>query len=997
MDINFDIKGARQAGASDKDISDYFKSKYSVDFDVEGARKAGASDDDILGYINTTYSQKKSQNETTSGSKEATLKDGERQLEPSTVSGTKGEVEVTKEVIAPINLPTSYTSDRSNYKDLKDGGKYKLLHGGKPVVGTWDAANERFIKDKLIDYTPKEKAGEGFIEKASRLTGVKVLGGQLVKTDSTKPPKETEEEAFARATAEAEEIEKDVVKKVLNADYLTSYPQLQQLQQLKNQLELAPENKKAEISAKINELRVKKLDSDEFVGTRLKGDEEVYQNFMPAPRVGEELVPTTKDGLLKLPKTDMTIGEAYDEVVNDGEYVADATQEIQNLQQNLIDFKVSKLPEVDRKELDALRGTAEYDEAVTKKLAESEEVSNWFIAGAFGLKDKIDAIIRIGEGIGVDDEEAKAQAIRNIKRQEIFGIKPKTFGAEIANSVGGMLPDIAAGAIYAPAMPMSIMSTMYPDFIDASVYEDYVNGRPIDMNKARKYATASTIAQGGLLMGAGKIGSHGLKIVGETNLVRSLELMTEMAKRGGKDAVLFGTLGHLMQNKINKAFKLAENDDYLKQSLHMAVIGMLFAFKEGSGKVIKLPNKAASEVDYLASYLPRDYTQKQVEQFVQMGKITASEGEAVLKKLDDYRLINAEFNDGLTQSELENIYPLWLQKMELKKSLVGQTSEMASHINGQIKDLDRKILIASRLPLTSEEKLEKQNLTIAEATGKPFDKYRLDYLNKRAEKYKEKQAELKAEEDEYKAKQELAKKAEEAKKVAETKQEEETAPEIKTEKEITLFKGQMGKLNADGTKRTAHPNAEGFFASESEDTAKRYSGEDAPQKITLPKGVTIEEVQVADRNKPMSEIRREEENLINKSKAQVVVLKTIDAKGEEVQYIVKDKTLLEGKATPSDIKSTTEPTQEVVEQTTTVEPIKETPKTETKVEEKSIFETYEETKGASKRDKVLEKYAKENPEKAQRVREIIDNFEAIKQTLTKLSDEGKITNLKIEC
>jgi polyhydroxyalkanoate synthesis regulator phasin len=233
--------------------------------------------------------------------------------------------------------------------------------------------------------------------------------------------------------------------------------------------------------------------------------------------------------------------------------------------------------------------------------------------------------------------------------------------------------------------------------------------------------------------------------------------------------------------------------------------------------------------------------------------------------------------------------------------------------------------------------------------------------------------------------------------VAEAGQEGATVPKVKTEKEITLFKGQMGKLNADGTKRTAHPNAEGFFASESEDTAKRYSGEDAPQKITLPKGVTIEEVQVADRNKPMSEIRREEENLINKSKAQVVVLKTIDAKGEEVQYIVKDKTLLEGKATPSDIKSTTEPTQEVVEQTTTVEPIKETPKTETKVEEKSIFETYEETKGASKRDKVLEKYAKENPEKAQRVREIIDNFEAIKQTLTKLSDEGKITNLKIEC
>jgi hypothetical protein len=67
------------------------------------------------------------------------------------------------------------------------------------------------------------------------------------------------------------------------------------------------------------------------------------------------------------------------------------------------------------------------------------------------------------------------------------------------------------------------------------------------------------------------------------------------------------------------------------------------------------------------------------------------------------------------------------------------------------------------------------------------------------------------------------------------------------------------------------------------------------------------------------------------------------------------------------------------------------------LEEKSIFETHDETKGASKKDKVLSEYEKENPEKAQRVREIIDNFEDMKTMLQTKIDNGEITNLKIEC
>ena len=55
MDINFDIKGAKNAGASNADLSNYFKSNYNIDFDFDGAYKSGANDDDILGYLNQNY------------------------------------------------------------------------------------------------------------------------------------------------------------------------------------------------------------------------------------------------------------------------------------------------------------------------------------------------------------------------------------------------------------------------------------------------------------------------------------------------------------------------------------------------------------------------------------------------------------------------------------------------------------------------------------------------------------------------------------------------------------------------------------------------------------------------------------------------------------------------------------------------------------------------------------------------------------------------------
>jgi hypothetical protein len=59
QDIDFDLAGARKAGAKPAQLSSYFKSNFNLDFDFDGAYKAGATDNQILSYLNQNYSDLK--------------------------------------------------------------------------------------------------------------------------------------------------------------------------------------------------------------------------------------------------------------------------------------------------------------------------------------------------------------------------------------------------------------------------------------------------------------------------------------------------------------------------------------------------------------------------------------------------------------------------------------------------------------------------------------------------------------------------------------------------------------------------------------------------------------------------------------------------------------------------------------------------------------------------------------------------------------------------
>lgn len=632
---------------------------------------------------------------------------------PLEQSGVKGE---------PIDLPKSYRAgNKLNYKDLVGGQKYNLLKGGKPVTGTWDAEEETFIKDPLLNVTPQQKKEVGFLQAVE--AGVNL-----------EAPVETQEEMFGRVAVDVDNLISEAKSKKGNIDYLASYPSVQKLDELQKAKEATKDYKEiADIDKQISELRSKKMDDNEFTGIRFTdAEQKVYQNFLPSAQVEE-----SKEKVKKLPKTDLTVGEAYDEVKNDSEYVQQVQNEVTAYNNMVNQYMIDKLPQEVKDRLEPLKGTNEYNAQLEKELVQSNEVENIIPALAFGLDRKLDALMEVGSNIGLDDDRLIQKKLADIKEKQMFGKNMASTRAELANSIGGMLPDVAAGSVFSPLMIASMASTMPNDFLEQSIAEQAQSGEPIDVNKAKKFALASTVGQTALLAGAGKLGAHGLNLVGKTTLKRAGELIYEMAKRGTKDAIVFGGLGTVMQNKINKAYDLAENDEYLKQGLHMAVIGGMFALKEGLGQVGKVSKKAQSEVDYLASYLPEEYTKKQVEQLVQLGKVSPTDGEETLDKLNTYRGIRNQIPAELSLEQMDKIYPLWQERRRIQAMSKDASAEFKNVLNGQVEDIDRKILIKSAVPLTSSEKMEYNKLSTAEAENKQIDKARLKYLRERMEAAKD--------------------------------------------------------------------------------------------------------------------------------------------------------------------------------------------------------------------------------------------------------------------
>jgi hypothetical protein len=135
-----------------------------------------------------------------------------------------------------------------------------------------------------------------------------------------------------------------------------------------------------------------------------------------------------------------------------------------------------------------------------------------------------------------------------------------------------------------------------------------------------------------------------------------------------------------------------------------------------------------------------------------------------------------------------------------------------------------------------------------------------------------------------------------------------------TTKEQTIFKGLGGKKDAKGKKKTAHPNVKGVFASFDEGVAKDYERGEGVSQAKLPKGTTIETIEIDGKGMTLSAYRKAETDAINNSDAQVVKLITKDGKvgkkgGKQEQLIIKDEALLP--KTEQEVKPKINPKYEV--------------------------------------------------------------------------------------
>jgi hypothetical protein len=119
---------------------------------------------------------------------------------------------------------------------------------------------------------------------------------------------------------------------------------------------------------------------------------------------------------------------------------------------------------------------------------------------------------------------------------------------------------------------------------------------------------------------------------------------------------------------------------------------------------------------------------------------------------------------------------------------------------------------------------------------------------------------------------------------------------IQTDSELIFFKGMQPKMK-NGKPFSVHKIKKGSFAALDKNIALDYKGDKPLKQFTIPKGTTVEVVNLP--SDAISLYRINEEKAINASEAQVVKLVTTDLRGKSQQYVIKDAAILK---TSKDVK-----------------------------------------------------------------------------------------------
>ena len=362
------------------------------------------------------------------------------------------------------------------------------------------------------------------------------------------------------------------------------------------------------------------------------------------------------------------------------------------------------------------------------------------------------------------------------------------------------------------------------------------------------------------------------------------DFVTELTTRGLKSSLAEGTteaLQYLSGEGVKELYDIAKDkdlfkhEDLLKQTWENFYIGAIaggitsatntsveHARKFG---IDKLENK---QMATLMRELREPSALKEKKNFVneqlKHGLITQEEAKATVEKYDAIHNALNTLPENIKPKVAKEALSLMAERKKLQSEIQGKEETLVVEQKERIKEINNKL---TELGKTKEEDAFQEQTTD--------------------------EGVLRQEESEV-GLQEVEQRDQEQEVVAEEAQQEEV-----TSEDVVLKKGLVPKRNIDGTIRTRHPEAKGTFAALDENVAKKYSESETDiVDIKIPKGTTIETVEIDPTGMTTSQYNKAETDAINNSKAQVVKLITIENmigknKQKEEQYIVKDQSILE--------------------------------------------------------------------------------------------------------
>ena len=327
--------------------------------------------------------------------------------------------------------------------------------------------------------------------------------------------------------------------------------------------------------------------------------------------------------------------------------------------------------------------------------------------------------------------------------------------------------------------------------------------------------------------------------------------------------------------------------------------------KEGEVKPSEV-NLDAGEIDSFISATPPELKNitNSVKSQVKNNNITKAEGQDVINKVTEVLKTASEIGvqNRVTKSkviekvnELEGIKSE-AEELDKLKFRDKATQDELNNLNERSSEIESELKTISETPETTSELLSdlatnnlRREKTLRNKQWQEDNVEIVNELRSKIDKGLNTNQALKELSKEYETK-EAPIKEEVAEEVSLEAAPEPVELEV-LETDLTIYKGTGGKRNADGTIKTRHPDVEGKFYSEDISTAEKYKGEKEVISDIIPKGATIETVEIdGSKFSPGKAYDQAETDAINASKADVVKLITNDQNGgRQTQIIIKTK------------------------------------------------------------------------------------------------------------